>query len=64
MTAVGQIVIPIGLAAVGLVLLLGLVNTLRGGNPYLSQKLMRRRVGLQFAVIIVIMGALWFAAKH
>jgi uncharacterized membrane protein YfcA len=59
-----NLLIAIGAAAVGLVLLLGLINTLRGGSPYLSQKLMRWRVGVQFVVIIIIMGALWLAAKH
>ena len=40
--------IPFALAAVVIVLLLGLWNMLRGGSPNLSQKLMRWRVGLQF----------------
>jgi hypothetical protein len=47
------------LAAVALVLLLGLANMLRGGSPNLSQKLMRWRVGLQFVAIIVIMTVLF-----
>lgn len=46
-------------AAVAVVLLLGLVNMMRGGSPNLSQKLMRWRVGLQFAAIVIIMGVLW-----
>lgn len=45
--------------AVAIVLLLGLVNMTRGGSPNLSQKLMRWRVGLQFAAIVIIMGVLW-----
>lgn len=47
------------LAAVGIVLLLGLVNMMRGGSANVSQKLMRWRVGLQFLAIILIMGVLW-----
>ena len=47
------------IAAVALVLGLGLFNMMRGGNPNTSQKLMRWRVGLQFVAIIAIMTALW-----
>jgi hypothetical protein len=60
MNAAGNLVISIGIAAVGLVLVLGLINTLRGGSPYRSQKLMRWRVGVQLAVILIIMGILWY----
>ena len=49
----------IAIAAVGIVLLLGLVNMMRGGSPNRSQKLMRLRVLLQFVAIIVIMAAIW-----
>lgn len=48
--------------AVAVVLLLGLVNMLRGGSANLSQKLMRLRVLLQFVAIIVIMGVVWWRA--
>ena len=51
--------VPIAIAAVGIVLLLGLVNMMRGGSPNRSQKLMRLRVLLQFVAIIVIMAAIW-----
>ena len=51
--------VPIAIAAVGIVLLLGLVNMMRGGSPNRSQKLMRLRVMLQFVAIIVIMAAIW-----
>ena len=47
--------IPIGLIAVTLVLLAGLANMLRGGEASLSQKLMRWRVGLQFATVVLVM---------
>ena len=58
---VGSLV-PIATAAVAVVLLLGLVNMLRGGSPTRSQRLMRLRVLLQFIAIIVIMGVVWWRA--
>jgi len=47
--------------AVLVVLILGLVNLLRGKSPNLSQKLMRWRVGLQFLAIIIVMIAFYLA---
>lgn len=55
--------IPILLGAVAIVLLFGLFNMLRGGSPERSQKLMRMRVLLQFAAVVVMMAALYFAAR-
>ena len=55
-----NVILAIALAAVFIVLLLGLFNMMRDGNPNLSQKLMRWRVGLQFIAVIVIMGVLYF----
>jgi hypothetical protein len=55
----GNYLVAIAVAAVMVVLLLGLFNMLRGGSPNLSQKLMRWRVGLQFGAIVLIMGVLW-----
>jgi hypothetical protein len=52
-------VVPIALAAVAIVLLLGLINMMRGGSPNRSQKLMRLRVLLQFIAIVVIMITVW-----
>jgi hypothetical protein len=54
--------VPIATVAVAFVLLLGLLNMLRGGSPSRSQKLMRARVLLQFIAIIVIMGVVWWRA--
>lgn len=51
--------VGVAIGAVAIVLLLGLANMLRGGETALSQKLMRWRVGLQFAAIIVIMFVVW-----
>ncbi len=55
-----NLAVALATGAVAVVLLLGLVNMLRGGNPNTSQKLMRWRVGLQFFAIIVVMSVLWF----
>ena len=52
--------LSIALAAVALVLLLGLWNMLRGGSANRSQTLMRWRVVLQFAAILIIMAGLWY----
>jgi hypothetical protein len=52
-------ILPIAVAAVAFVLLLGLVNMMRGGSPNRSQKLMRLRVLLQFVAIIIIMATVW-----
>jgi len=54
-----QYLVPAAVASVAVVLVLGLVNMMRGGSPNLSQRLMRLRVLLQFAAIVVIMAAIW-----
>jgi len=54
-----QYVVPLAVASVALVLLLGLYNMLRGGSPNLSQTLMRWRVVLQFIAVIIIMLTVW-----
>jgi Hypoxia induced protein conserved region len=51
--------VPAAIIAVAVVLVLGLVNMMRGGSPNRSQKLMRLRVLLQFVAIIVIMATIW-----
>jgi ABC-type nickel/cobalt efflux system permease component RcnA len=56
--------VPISVAAVAVVLLLGLWNMLRGGSASRSQNLMRWRVILQFAAILIMMAGLWFASRH
>lgn len=62
MPILSDAVVALALAAVALVLLLGLWNMLRGGSPSRSQTLMRWRVGLQFLAIIIVMAAIWFAS--
>ena len=58
-----SIVLPIAVAAVAIVLLLGLVNMMRGGSPSRSQNLMRLRVLLQFIAIVIVMFTVWLMGK-
>jgi hypothetical protein len=58
-----SIILPIALAAVALVLLLGLINMMRGGSPNRSQKLMRFRVLLQFVAIVITMVVVWTMSR-
>jgi hypothetical protein len=51
--------IAIALAAVFIVLCLGLFNMMRGGSANTSQNLMRWRVVLQFAAIIIVLLVVW-----
>jgi hypothetical protein len=55
--------LPFALAAVAIVLLLGLRTMLKGDNPGMSQKLMRWRVILQFVAIVIIMAVIYFAGR-
>jgi hypothetical protein len=54
---------PVALAAVVVVLLLGLVNMMRGGPGNRSQMLMRWRVILQFVALVVMMTSLYLAQR-
>ena len=54
-----SIVLPIAVAAVAIVLLMGLTNMMRGGSPNRSQKLMQWRVLLQFVAIVITMLTVW-----
>jgi hypothetical protein len=62
MNSAVDVLVPVALVAVAVILLLGLVNMMRGGSPNRSQQLMRARVLLQFVAIIVIMGVIWWRA--
>ncbi|MBN9579975.1 MAG: twin transmembrane helix small protein [Afipia sp.] len=55
--------LPIALAAVTIVLFLGLFNMMRGGSPNTSQRLMRLRVLLQFVAIVIAMLAIWVMGR-
>jgi uncharacterized RDD family membrane protein YckC len=56
-----RFLLPVLLVAVAVVLLFGLWNMLRGGNPGRSQTLMRWRIGLQFLAILIAMAVLYFS---
>jgi hypothetical protein len=58
-----NMLIPVGLAAVTLVLLAGLFNMLKSGSASTSQKLMRWRVGLQFATIVLVMLGFYLSGR-
>ena len=55
----GKIILPVAVGAVAFVLLLGLINMMKGGSPNTSQRLMRLRVLLQFVAIVITMLAVW-----
>lgn len=55
--------VPAAIIAVAIVLVLGLINMMRGGSPNRSQKLMRLRVLLQFVAIVVIMATIWMMGR-
>ena len=61
-TDLPHFLVMVALAAVAIVLLLGLWNMMRGGAANTSQRLMRMRVVAQFLAIIVILIAVYFAA--
>lgn len=54
-------VTTLAVAAVFVVLLVGLWNMARASSPNTSQRLMRWRVGLQFLAIVILMLALLLA---
>jgi hypothetical protein len=62
-TFLSTILVPIAIGAVAVVLVLGLVNMMRGGSPNISQKLMRLRVLLQFVAIVIIMVTIYFMRR-
>jgi hypoxia induced protein len=55
--------VPIAVGVVAIILVLGLVNMMRGGSPNTSQKLMRLRVLFQFVAIIVVMITIWLMGR-
>jgi len=62
MDTFSDVFVVVAVGAVALVLLLGLVNMMRGGSANTSQKLMRARVLLQAVAVVVIMGVIWYRA--
>lgn len=63
MSAALSAFIPLALLGVAVVLALGLWNMLRAGPGNRSQTLMRWRVVLQFAAIVIVMAAVYFTAN-
>lgn len=63
MSSVFQFFVVVALAAVAIVLTMGLWNMMRGGSPNRSQALMRMRVVLQFVAVVIAMGALYFTSR-
>ncbi|MEL6871513.1 MAG: twin transmembrane helix small protein [Pseudomonadota bacterium] len=61
MTAAPTIITVVAAIAVGVVLVMGLVNMMRAGSNSVSQKLMRWRVGLQFAAVVIAMVVFYLA---
>ncbi|WP_296576871.1 twin transmembrane helix small protein [Phreatobacter sp.] len=58
-----NMLVPVAIAAVAIVLVMGLANMMRGGDPNTSQKLMRWRVGLQFVAIVIIVIAIYYKSS-
>lgn len=58
-----QAAAPFAVLAVAVVLVLGLVNMMRGGSGNRSQMLMRWRVILQLVAIVVLMAALYVTTR-
>lgn len=58
--------IPVGLGVVFLALLFGIYTLFRGGDfsRSWSNKAMRFRVVAQFAVILILVGAMWWKQSH
>jgi hypothetical protein len=63
MTRLFENLTPVAMAAVVVVLLLGLLNMMRRGPSSRSQMLMRWRVGLQFVAVAVMMTSLYLASR-
>ncbi len=58
-----QIISIIGMIAVAIVLIMGLMNMARGGSANRSQTLMRYRILFQFVAVIAVMTTLYFTTR-
>jgi hypothetical protein len=63
MNVIVKIMSFVAVAAVVVVLVMGLWNMMKGGSPNRSQALMRLRVLLQFVALVVLMTLLWLSSK-
>ena len=61
-----DILVPVGLVAVTATLFVGIYALFRGGDfgRSYSNKLMRLRVVLQFAVVCILVAAFWWRRSH
>ena len=59
-----QILVFVALAAVAVVLVMGLGNMMKGGSVNRSQQLMRWRVILQGVAILVVMLVVWVTSSN
>ncbi|HOV03080.1 MAG TPA: twin transmembrane helix small protein [Hyphomicrobiales bacterium] len=57
------IVMPLAIAAVAIVLFMGLANMARGGDPARSQTLMRWRVVLQALAVVLAMLTIYLIGR-
>jgi hypothetical protein len=64
MTFLTSFLIPAALAAVLVILALGLWNMMRGGSASRSQQLMRMRVVFQFVALVIIMATLYIVGRN
>lgn len=55
--------IPLAVGTVAVILVLGLVNMMKGGSPQTSQKLMRLRVLAQAVALVIVMFTIWLMAR-
>lgn len=58
-----ETVLPVAVGAVAIVLGLGLINMVRGGDPRRSQRLMRWRVALQAVAVVAALVAIWLTGR-
>ena len=63
LSALVSYAIPVALAGVAIVLVLGLWNMVARPRPDTSQKLMRWRIALQFIALCLIMAGFYLSAK-
>jgi hypothetical protein len=63
MDTVVTLITVLAVAAVAVILGMGIWNMLKGGDGNMSQKLMRARVIAQAIAIAVLMGALFFFGR-
>jgi membrane protease YdiL (CAAX protease family) len=63
MLAVLNALIPVAIAAVAVVLALGIWQLFKGGNPNRSNRLMRWRILLQFVAVLLIAAAAFIMSR-